>query len=49
MEYTMAQINLYYREAIHHDNASQAAGIIAANLGFTGGKAAKDAIERLTR
>jgi hypothetical protein len=49
MGYTMRQIELYYREAIHSGNAAQAAAIVAANLGFTGGKEARRAVAALTR
>lgn len=45
----MAQIGLYYREARRHENTTQAAAILAANLGQAGGKVAKDAIQRLTK
>jgi hypothetical protein len=48
MGYTTRQLSLYYREAIHHENAAQAAAILAANLGFAGGNAARRAVERLT-
>jgi hypothetical protein len=48
MDYTLRQIELYYREALRHENAVQAGTIVATNLGFAGGKEAKRAVERLT-
>ena len=41
--------SVYYREATRHENARQAAGIIATNLGFAGGKEAQNAVKKLTR
>jgi len=49
MRYTQRQIGLFYREAIAFEAESHAAGIIAANLGFTGGKEAQKAVKKLTR
>ncbi|MDR1063250.1 MAG: hypothetical protein LBL48_04850 [Azoarcus sp.] len=48
MGYTMRQIELYYREAFRFENERQAAAIVAANLGFAGGKEAKKAVRALT-
>ncbi|MDR2365188.1 MAG: hypothetical protein LBD68_04940 [Zoogloeaceae bacterium] len=47
MDYTARQIMLFYREAIRHENAEQAGRILAANLGFSGGKAAQRAVKEL--
>ena len=47
MGYTLRQLMLYYREAVAAEGRDQAAAIIAANLGFAGGKEAKKAVERL--
>jgi hypothetical protein len=49
MNYTARQIGLYYKEAVRHENAAQAASIVAANLGFAGGKDATRVIRELTR
>jgi hypothetical protein len=49
MDYTLRQIELYYREALAHEAERQAGNIIAANLGFTGGKEAKKAVDALRR
>jgi hypothetical protein len=45
----MRQLLLYYQETVHADNARTATGIISANLGFAGGKAAKDVLNKLAR
>ncbi|MDR2186858.1 MAG: hypothetical protein LBE62_02265 [Azonexus sp.] len=45
----MDQISLYYREACRHENERQAAAIVAANLGFNGGKAAGEAVKKLVK
>jgi hypothetical protein len=47
MDYTSRQLALYYREAMRFDAESQAGAIIAANLGFAGGKEAQRAVNRL--
>jgi hypothetical protein len=47
MNYTARQLALYYREAIRHENEAQAAAIVAANLGFIGGKEATRVINKL--
>jgi hypothetical protein len=47
MDYTARQIGLFYREAMKAEGRRQAAAIIAANLGYAGGKEAKKAISRL--
>ncbi|MDR1850241.1 MAG: hypothetical protein LBQ75_09385 [Zoogloeaceae bacterium] len=47
MDYTLRQLLLYHAECVRHENARQAAGIISANLGFAGGKAAKAALAKL--
>jgi len=43
----MRQLILFQREATRHENARIAAGIMATNLGFAGGKEAKSALKRL--
>lgn len=45
---TQRQLSLYYREAIRAKNEAQAARIVAVNLGFAGGSAAKEALAKLT-
>jgi hypothetical protein len=47
MDYTLRQLVLYYRECLRIDNARTAAGIVSANLGFTGGQTAQQAVDRL--
>jgi hypothetical protein len=49
MNYTMRQIDLYYREALRHENEAQARAIVAANLGFAGGPAARKTVHELTQ
>ncbi|MCL2344957.1 MAG: hypothetical protein FWC58_03775 [Desulfobulbus sp.] len=49
MDYTLNQIGLYYREAVAHENAMQAAAIVAANLGASGGEKAMAAVKRLSK
>jgi hypothetical protein len=49
MDYTARQIALYYREALRYENEAQATAILAANLGFSGGKDAQRAINRLLK
>jgi hypothetical protein len=48
-DYTLRQLMLYYGECLQNDNARLAAGIMAVNLGFAGGKEATRAIKGLTR
>ena len=48
MGYTQRQLRLYYREAIQAENEAQAARIVAVNLGFAGGSAAKEALAKLS-
>ncbi|MDR3055264.1 MAG: hypothetical protein LBU53_07665 [Zoogloeaceae bacterium] len=47
MRYTARQIALFFREAIRAENEQQARAICAANLGFSGGKETKNAINEL--
>ena len=47
MGYTQRQLRFYYREAILAENEAQAARIVAVNLGFAGGSAAKEALAKL--
>ncbi|MDR1890105.1 MAG: hypothetical protein LBQ81_12135 [Zoogloeaceae bacterium] len=47
MRYTTRQLALYFREAMRAENEQQARAILAANLGFSGGKAAKQALGEL--
>ena len=47
MDYTARQLALFYKEAIAHEAESQAGAILAANLGFAGGKEAQRAVNRL--
>jgi hypothetical protein len=49
MDYTLRQIELYYRMAIRHENHAQAAAITATNLGFAGGKEARKALDALLK
>jgi hypothetical protein len=49
MAYTVRQIELFYREALRHEAEAQARAIVAANLGFAGGKEARSAVDSLTR
>ncbi|MDR2259546.1 MAG: hypothetical protein LBE06_01145 [Azoarcus sp.] len=49
MDYTARQLTLFYREAIRHEREAQAAAIVAANLGFAGGKEARRAVDALRR
>lgn len=48
MGYTQRQLRLYYDEAVRIDNEAQAARIVAVNLGFAGGKPAKEAMAKLS-
>jgi hypothetical protein len=48
MAYTERQIVLFYNEAIAHEHEAHANQIVATNLGFAGGNAAKKAVEQLT-
>ncbi|MDR1936848.1 MAG: hypothetical protein LBS49_14970 [Candidatus Accumulibacter sp.] len=47
MGYTARQLALYYREAVAAENRAQAQAIVAANLGFAGGKEAQKAVKGL--
>lgn len=49
MDYTLRQLMLFFREAVQHENESQAGAILAANLGFAGGKEALKAVKSLLR
>ena len=49
MDYTKRQITLFYSEAIRAEGRRQASAIVAANLGFAGGKDARRAVSALSR
>ncbi|GHU11473.1 hypothetical protein FACS1894185_4760 [Betaproteobacteria bacterium] len=47
MDYTSRQITLYYKEALAAEMEAQAQAIVTTNLGFAGGKAAQEVVERI--
>jgi precorrin isomerase len=49
MDYTARQLALFFREAMKAENRHQAQAIIAANLGFAGGKEARRAVNELCK
>ena len=49
MDYTARQLMLFFKEAIRHENEAQAGAILAANLGFAGGKETQRAVKALLR